>query len=113
MHEVSIVYNILEIAKEYAANNAMSRIKKIIINVGEFCALQEDSLDFAFEALSKGSLCEGSQLITEKTEAKAYCRNCAKEFNITFTNKLCPVCKTFSYQITTGYELLVTKIEGE
>ncbi|MDF2613789.1 MAG: hypA [Clostridia bacterium] len=113
MHELSIVYNILEIVKEHAKNNNLNHINKVVVNVGEFCSLEENSLTFAFEALSKGILCNGAALVIQKTEAKAYCTHCSTEFKVTFMSKLCPICKGYSHQITAGYEILVSSIEGE
>lgn len=113
MHELSIIYNILEIVKEQAIHNALTFVAKVVIDIGEFCTLQEDSLIFAFEALSKNTLCEGASLVIQKIEAKAYCTHCSTEFKVSFTSKVCPICKEYSRQITTGYEILVSSIEGE
>ena len=113
MHELSIIYNVLEIAKEHATNNAISRINKIVLSIGEFCALQEDSLNFAFKNLSKDSLCEEALLVIEKKDAQAYCKNCNRIFKIDLKHKVCPICKQFSHDITTGYEILVASIEGD
>lgn len=113
MHELSIVYNVLEIVREHAENNHLNKIDKVVISVGEFCSLQKDSLLFAFESLSKNSLCEEAALEIQTIEAKAYCDDCQNEFKVSFTNKFCPVCKKYSRQITSGYEILVSSIEGE
>ncbi len=113
MHELSIIYNVIEIAKEYAEKNSLKKIDKINMSIGEFCCLQEDSLHFAFEGLQKGTLCENAKLHIEVQEAQAYCKNCNLEFKISFTDKLCPYCNAFSHQIMTGYEILVASIEGE
>lgn len=113
MHELSIVYNILEIVKDHAKHNSFSHVNKIIMTIGEFCSLEENSLIFAFDTLSKDTLCNEATLVIQKTEAKAYCNHCKIEFKVTFINKLCPICKEYSHQITTGYEILVSSIEGE
>jgi len=113
MHELSIIYNILEITKEYAEKNSLNKIHKITMRIGEFCTLQEDSLLFAFDALQRETLCENAVLVIKKQEAKGYCAHCDLEFKISFMHKLCPICNVFSHHITTGYEILVESIEGE
>ncbi len=43
----------------------------------------------------------------------AYCEKCRKKFKISFTEKNCPTCKTYSSNIVSGYETILEQIEGE
>lgn len=113
MHETSIIYDALEIAKESGKNNNLKKIDKIYMKIGEFTCVDESSLRFAFEALRKNTICEDADLIIEKVKAKAKCDYCNEEFIIDFTNKICPKCYKYSNNICNGYELLVWQIEGE
>ena len=113
MHEVSIMYDSIEIVKESSKLNNISKVNKVFMKIGEFTCVDENSLKFAFEALSKNTLCEGAILDIEKVKGKAKCDICNIEFDIGFTNKLCPSCNTYSNNITSGYELLVYEIEGD
>ena len=113
MHEVSIVYDVIQIVKENSKLNNINRVTKIFMRLGEFTCIDEKSINFAFETLSKNTLCEGAVLEIERVKGKARCNVCNEEFFINFTNKLCPKCKCYSDNITSGYEMLVYEIEGE
>ncbi|RDY23133.1 hydrogenase maturation nickel metallochaperone HypA [Romboutsia maritimum] len=113
MHEISIVYDTLQIANENGEKNNIKKIDKIFMKIGEFTCVEESSLKFAFESLKKNTICEDAELIIEKIKAKALCNYCNKEFIIDFTNKLCPKCNRYSSNITSGYEIMVWQIEGE
>lgn len=113
MHEISIISEVLEMANENAKIYNIKRIEKIILKIGEFTCIEENTLRFAFNSMSAGTICENAKLILEKIKASAYCDNCKENFNISYTKKLCPKCNKYSCNITTGYELLLERIEGE
>ncbi len=113
MHEVSVISEVFEIINEYVNVYDLKRINKIVLKIGEFTCIEKSALRFAFEALSRDTICENSELVINKIRASAYCDNCKKNFNISYTNKICPECSKFSNNVVTGYELLMEKIEGE
>ena len=113
MHELSILCNVIEIAKKYAGEAHMTHIHKVVMHIGEFCAIQQDALYFAFNTLKTEHLLKDAQLIIETSEAKAYCTHCKQDFKVSFTQRQCPICNRLSHQITSGYEILITSIEGD
>lgn len=113
MHEVSIMGDIFEIIEDNIAKYNLKKIEKVSLKIGEFTCVEDSALKFAFEAFSKDSLVEGAELLIDRVKASAKCDNCGQVFNISFTNKICPNCSTFSSNVITGYELLLHEIEGE
>lgn len=113
MHEVSIMQNSIKIVLEKAEENNLKNISKITIKIGELSGVISDSLIFAFNSLSKGTIAEGAKFSIEKVDATAMCDDCGIIFKIDHFNKLCPNCNKFSTNILSGYELYVNTIEGE
>lgn len=113
VHEVSIMGDIFQILNENVTNHKMQKVNKVVLKVGEFTCVQEDALQFAFQAFSKDTEAEGAELVIDRVEATAKCSNCEEIFKVGFLDKACPKCKTFSNNIVTGYELLLQEIEGE
>ncbi|TCO74628.1 hydrogenase maturation nickel metallochaperone HypA [Marinisporobacter balticus] len=113
MHEVSVVAELFEIIYENVNRYNLKRVDKIILRIGEFTCIEENGLRFAFEGMSKETICENAALIIQRIKARAYCDACKESFYINYTNKICPKCNQFSSNIMTGYELLLEKIEGE
>lgn len=113
MHEVSIVYDVIQIVEENSKLNNINKVNKVFMKIGEFTCIDENSINFAFETLRKNTLCEEAILEVERVKGKAMCNVCNEEFIIDFTSKLCPKCKCYSSNITSGYEILVYEIEGD
>lgn len=113
MHEVSIMESTLRIVKEKAEENNLKNVSKITIKIGELSGVMSDSLIFAFNSLSKGTIAEEAEFLIEKVDATAMCDDCGITFKIDHFNKLCPECNKFSTNILSGYELYVNTIEGD
>jgi len=110
MHEISIISYVVE--KQCIKNN-ITKVSKVFLQIGEFSCIDNSSIDFIFKEMSSGSCCEGAKLIIEKLLSKSYCNNCHKEFPLKTTNRKCPICNQISNEITSGYEILLYRIEGE
>jgi hydrogenase nickel incorporation protein HypA/HybF len=113
MHEVSIVQNVIGIVCQKVTEYNIEKINKVRLKIGELSGVNEDSIRFAFSAVSKDTIIEGAELIIEKIEATANCISCDISFKIDHFNKLCPKCKIFCENVISGYELLIDSIEGD
>lgn len=113
MHEVSIIENVITIVSNKAIESDLEKVTKVSLRIGELSGVLEDSLRFAFTAVSKGTIVEDAELIIEKVEAQAHCNKCNISFKIDHFNKLCPECGEFSNNFISGYELFINTIEGD
>ncbi|SKC72621.1 hydrogenase maturation nickel metallochaperone HypA [Maledivibacter halophilus] len=113
MHEVAVAQEILKIVNQTAEKYDLHKVNKIRLKIGEFTCIEESALSFAFTAVAKETICEDSKIVIERVRARAYCKYCKENFFISYTNKLCPKCNNESTDISTGYELLLDRIEGE
>lgn len=113
MHEISIISYVIDMVEEQCIKNNITKVAKVILQIGEFSCIDNSSIDFIFKEMSSGSCCEGAKLIIEKLLSKAYCNNCHKAFPLKITNSKCPICNHVSSKITSGYEILLYRIEGE
>lgn len=113
MHELSIIDSVINMVLENCRENNINKVDRIVLKIGEFSCVDNSSLLFAFESLSRDSICEGALLDIGKVCGMAYCKECDKEFYVEFNKKECPICNKKSMDITNGYEMLLYKIEGE
>ena len=111
MHEVSIIYDTIKMVEKHSQEANIKSVDKIILKVGEFTCVQEDSLIFAFESLSENTICDGAKFIIDKVAAKAYCNDCKEEFSIDFMNKACPKCNKYSNKIL--FVILLSTLDSE
>lgn len=113
MHEVAVATEILKMVNETVKKHNLQKVNKIIVKIGEFTCIEENTLIFAFKAISEETMSKDCKFQIQKIRARAYCKYCKYNFFISYTNKYCPRCNRQSLNITTGYELLLYRIEGE
>lgn len=113
MHEVSVAMEIIEGINNNIKIYNLKSVDKITLSIGEFTCIDENSLRFAFFSMSKGTIFENAKLAINKIKAISYCDYCKEEFNITYTNKICPKCNKFSFNLIKGDEIILESIEGE
>lgn len=70
MHEVSIIQSLMDQVERYAAEYAMTKVSRVVIRVGDQTGVCKDSLQFAFSAISQGTLVEGADFVIEHTPGR-------------------------------------------
>lgn len=65
MHEASIAFEIYSIVDENIKEFNLKNVNLIVIKVGSFNGIDEESLKFAFRSLSKGTKCEQATIVVE------------------------------------------------
>lgn len=109
MHELPITEGILKIATDAAGGR---RITSIHLVVGELSSIVDDSVQFYFDMLSKGTVAEGAALDFERRPATMACADCGASFEVRAPlPSSCPVCGSVRLQVTGGRELRVESIE--
>ena len=111
MHELSIAEELLYIIEKRAGQEGIQKVDRINLRIGEHSGVFPDSLEFAFEVLSKDKITEGAHIYIEMVEAKFRCMNCG-----TFTGtgaEKCPSCGSSDLTFSGGDELEITSFEGD
>ena len=111
MHELGITQSIVEIALRTAAGQQAQKIHSVTLEVGSLAGVVAEALEFCFEACSKETLLEGSQLIIEPVQAKARCRDCAVEYPLADLLACCPACNSAAGDLVCGEELRIKEME--
>jgi len=113
MHELAITKDMLDLVLEQAEKAEAREVGKINLVVGEMCGIVEDSVQFYFDFLKKGTIAEKATLSFTMVPAKAKCRHCGKIFELKEFEWTCPDCGGDSLEIIGGKELCVESIEVE
>lgn len=113
MHELAITQSMLDIVLKQAKEAKAREVGKINLVVGKMCGFVEESVQFYFDFLSKGTIAEGAALSFTTVPATARCRKCARVFELEEFSWACPGCGQTGLDIIGGKELRVDSIEVE
>jgi hydrogenase nickel incorporation protein HypA/HybF len=110
MHELSLSGAVLNTVVKHAGER---RVSLISVRVGRLRQVVPDTLEFYFEFVARGTLCEGARLEQEVVEARLRCQPCEREWDIDVPAFRCPTCGSGDVVVATGNEFLVESIEVE
>lgn len=111
MHEFGLVDSIVNMASESAKQAGAVRVTQIDLVVGELTQVVQEAMDFAFEALAAGTICEGAKLNIQYVRAHGKCSDCGAEFDYDIMHTRCPECDSPYTTCVDGRQMYVDKIE--
>lgn len=110
MHEMSITQSVVEICEGHAAGR---RVTSVVLEIGELSGVVPESIEFCFEACTKGTLLDGATLSIEQVPGMGKCPGCSGDFPVSSLFEPCPGCGAFGLEIVSGEELRVKELELE
>jgi len=110
---MGITKGILDASVAAAEEAGATRISEIRISVGELTEIVDDALQFAFEALSPGTMAEDAVLTVTFLPAQSHCLECDTHFEHGRFDMVCPECGSFMLELETGRELRIDSIETD
>ncbi|MDR3376495.1 MAG: hydrogenase maturation nickel metallochaperone HypA [Ancalomicrobiaceae bacterium] len=113
MHEMSLCQGIIGIVEDAAEQQSFARVKSVTLELGRLGHVLPEAMLFCFDAVSRGTLADGAELVIRRTEGGAWCFDC--EASVPLDDRLspCPKCGGGRLQVTSGEELRVLDIEVE
>ena len=112
MHETMVAQSLLAtICSEAEKQNAKPVIARI--SCGQLNAINDEVLCFAFEAISKGTACEGMKLEVEHKPIQGRCRNCKQSFDVELSRPSCTKCGSEDFELLPDAPLVLETVEFE
>lgn len=110
MHELGIVVQIVRIAQKTAEANNLSKVHKIILQVGELSGAIPEYVQKAFPAAIYNTPMEACELEVEVIPGIVKCRKCDCKHRLNETKGKCPSCSSDEYDVISGDQLFIKSI---
>ena len=112
MHETAVAQSLVEVisqeVEKYHAKPIRAKLSCGLLN-----AINDEVLSFAFEAIARGTPCEGMRLEIEHKPLQAKCKTCGRDFVVELPSVGCPSCGGGDFELRPDAPLLLEQIEFE
>ncbi|MDR2673226.1 MAG: hydrogenase maturation nickel metallochaperone HypA [Coriobacteriales bacterium] len=113
MHEFSLMSAVMDAVENSARVHGAAKVLVIRLTIGEMAEVVPEAMEFAFEALSPGTLSEGAELTMTTVRPRSRCAACDAEFEHDRYHWSCPNCDSLATELLAGKELYIESIEIE
>jgi hydrogenase nickel incorporation protein HypA/HybF len=114
MHELAIADALIEqVKREVVRAGQKGRVRRVELTVGRLTGVHCESLRFALELLSAGTLVEKAEVAITEPRAVCRCDYCHRITPIDEMSLLCPECGSSDVVIEGGRDLILESIELE
>ena len=113
MHELSLAFEVIELASREADKNGISIIREIHIEVGDLSGVEADTFQSALEMIVKDTVLENAMVTILRIPGKGKCNTCNSAFEMKNRVDTCPECHCFPSEISGGEEFRVRSLAGE
>lgn len=110
MHELGIVYEVINIVDRFVVDNNLTNVDKIVLEVGELSQAIPRFIEECYPAAVSETPYEETKLEIIVLPAEGRCRNCEEIYNVINHRKICPKCKEESYDLISGQEFNIKEI---
>ena len=114
MHEMGIVLHLAKTLDETAAEEQLTKIGKVVLQVGEVSGIMTDLFVDCWNYFKgRHDVLRDSELILETIPAVTYCDNCKGTYETVKYGKECPYCHSGETWLLKGSECIIKEIEAE
>lgn len=113
MHELGIVFHIMDTLEAVAKDNELQEIHSVTIEVGEVSMVVPDYLTDCWHwAVQKKELLAQCEMKLAVLPAVTLCQSCGKEYPTVAYGRICPYCGSEKTYLLRGNELNIKEIEA-
>ncbi len=112
MHELGVVFHIIDDLKSVADENKIEKIAKVTVELGEVSTVIPHFLTDCWKwASDKQDFIKGTELLIETIPAITQCEDCGKQYGTIAHGRICPFCQSERTYLVQGNEFMIKEIE--
>ena len=113
MHELGIVFHMVDLLEEAAREHGLSRIEKVTVDLGEVSGVITDFFEDAWLwAAARSDVLQDAVLDIYQVDAVTVCNACGSTYATVPHGRICPHCGSADTALLQGNELEIRSIEG-
>ena len=113
MHEMGIVLHLAKTLDETAAEQDLTEIGKVVLQVGEVAGIMTDLFTDAWNYFrGRHPVLKDCELVLETVPAVTWCDACKKTYETVKYGRECPYCGSGETWLIQGNECVVKEIEA-
>lgn len=113
MHELSVTEGLINIITDQVKDTNVARVCAVNLVIGDLASIVDDSVQFYFDILSKGTVAEDARLAITRVTPEFRCRECGFGFRREGHSYRCTACGGNDVEVTRGQEFYIESIEVE
>lgn len=113
MHELSVTQGLLQIIIDQVKGTDVTRVYRVNLVIGELASIVDESVQFYFDILSRGTIAEKAELSVRRVPAQFTCKQCGLVFGRGSRCYKCLACGANDVLVTSGDEFYIDSIEVE
>ena len=113
MHEMSLAESVLHIIEDAAHEQGFARVRTVWLEIGQLACVEQESLRFGFDVVTRGSIAEQARLEIIETAGQGKCEKCAQNFPLAALYEACPECGSYDVRVIGGDGMRVKELEVE
>ena len=114
MHELGIVFHVLDTVRDVAKENNVKRVRSVTVEIGEVSTVVPELFEDCWNwAVKKETVLKDAAVRMEILKAVTHCEGCGKEYSTVEFGKICPHCGSENTFLLRGNEFNIKEIEVE
>ena len=112
MHELGVVFYVIDGCEKLARENNVEHINSVTIELGTVSGVIDNYLVDCWNwAVSKREIMTNCELKIEKIKAITHCEDCGQDYNTIVYGKTCPHCQSENTYLLQGNEFNIKEME--
>ena len=111
MHELGVVFHVIDMVTGVAKENNVSAVKSVTLEIGQVSGVIHSYLEDCWKwAVNRTEVMKGCELIIEEIPALTWCEDCETTYDTVKYAKICPNCGSEHTYLKQGNEFSVKEI---
>jgi hydrogenase nickel incorporation protein HypA/HybF len=113
MHELGIIIQVVNHVEQFAKDNNLTEIDKIVLEVGELSSMYPKYIEDVYPIAVELTSLKNTKLEIEMLPGLGSCKHCNFGYNLKLNNNKCPLCGSEEYLVISGTEFNIKSIHAK